>query len=385
MVSEVTRYIKRDIERELWARASGRCQFDGCNRLLYKSSVTQETVNLAQKAHIYSFSKKGPRGWGPFSINTNGLNEAVNLMLMCHGCHKKIDQDSEGIRYSSELLIGWKREHEKKVEIVTGIRSDKKSNVILYSANIGSEKSPIDYVSCIEAMFPDWYPSSERPALLSMKSELKDSSAVYWQAESEHLYKSYERNIAPLIDQHDCKHFSVFALAPQPLLVQLGALLTDKISVETYQPRREPKGWLWQEPRDDFDFIVKNPVDFDGKPVLLLSLSDHVASNRIKGVLGNSLSIWELTIDRPNNDFMKSKDQLSLFREYLRQIMVEIKKNYGNTEPLHIFPVMPVSCAIELGRIRMPKADMPWVIYDQDVSLEEFVKSIEIRGDIHVR
>ena len=46
---------------------------------------------------------------------------------------------------------------------------------------------------------------------------------------------------------------------------------------------------------------------------------------------------------------------------------------------------MPVSCAIELGRIRMPKADMPWVIYDHDVSSEEFVKSIEIRGDIHVR
>lgn len=384
MVSEVTRYIKRDIERELWARASGRCEFDGCNRLLYKSSVTQETVNLAQKAHVYSFSKKGPRGWGPFSVNTKGLNESVNLMLMCHGCHKKIDQDGMGIRYSAELLIGWKHEHEQKVEIVTGIRSDKKSHVILYGANISSEKSLIDYIYCIEAMFPDWYPSSERPVLLSMKSELRDSSAVYWQAETAHLYKSYERNIAPLIDQSDCKHFSVFALAPQPLLIQLGILLTDKISVETYQPRREPKGWSWQELLGDFDFIVNKPASFDGTPVLLVSLSDHVSIDRIKRVLGNNISIWELTIDCPNNDFMKSKEQLSLYRRYLRQLMVEIKKNHGNTEPLHIFPVMPVSCAIELGRIRMPKADMPWVIYDQDVSSEEFVKSIKIRGDIHV-
>ena len=174
MVSEVTRYIKRDVERELWARAAGRCQFDGCNKLLYKSSVTQETVNLAQKAHIYSFSFFCPRGWGPFSVNTKGLNEVVNLMLMCHGCHKNIDQDGEGIRYSAELLIGWKREHEQKVEIVTGIRSKKKSHVVLYGANIGSEKSPIDYVSCADAMFPNWYPSSERPVLLSTKSELKE-------------------------------------------------------------------------------------------------------------------------------------------------------------------------------------------------------------------
>ncbi len=385
MVSEVTRYIKREVERELWARAAGRCEFDGCNKLLYISSVTQETVNLAQKAHIYSFSKNGPRGWGPFSINAKGLNEAVNLMLMCHGCHKKIDQDNEGARYSADLLIEWKCEHEQKVEIVTGIRSDKKSHVVLYGANIGSEKSPVNYISCAQAMFPSWYPSSERPVLLSMNSELKDSGAIYWKAESDHLYKSFERNIAPLLDQHNCKHFSVFALAPQPLLIQLGVLFTDKISVETYQPHREPKGWAWQEPQGDFEFIINEPGGFEGVPVLLLSLSDHVSQDRIKRVLGSNVSIWELTIDCPINDFMKSKEQLSLYRKYLRRLMVDIKKHHGNTEPLHIFPVMPVSCAIELGRIRMPKADMPWVIYDQDVGSGQFVKSIEIRGDIHVK
>ena len=63
-MKEVTRHIKSITERELWARAGGRCQFSGCNNLLYKSSITNETVNLAQKAHIYSFSEKGPRGWG---------------------------------------------------------------------------------------------------------------------------------------------------------------------------------------------------------------------------------------------------------------------------------------------------------------------------------
>ena len=60
MVSEVTRHITDQVQRELWARAAGRCQFSGCNTLLYKSAVTQETVNLAQKAHIYMrFQRKG--------------------------------------------------------------------------------------------------------------------------------------------------------------------------------------------------------------------------------------------------------------------------------------------------------------------------------------
>ena len=385
MVAEVTRYIGIATERELWGRAAGRCQFSGCNRLLYKSSVTQESVNLAQKAHIYSFSEKGPRGWGPFKLNTSRLNDISNLMLMCHGCHKKIDGDINGQRYSSDLLIAWKNDHELRIEIVTGIEANKKTHVVLYGANIGSEKSPIQCDECIGAMFPDWYPANERPVLLSTRSELKDSSFVYWQAESNNLYNSFERNIAPLIDQDSCKHFSIFALAPQPLLIQLGALLTDKVSVETYQLHREPKGWRWQDEPDTFEFEVRVPDSFDGIPVLLLSLSDHVARERVARVLNSNFNVWEITIPSPHNDFVKSRQQLSAFRKCVRQMMVDIKNNHGNDVPLHIFPVMSVSCSVELGRARMPKADMPWIIYDHDIGTQEFSKSIEIRGDIHVR
>jgi hypothetical protein len=31
----------------------------------------------------------------------------------------------------------------------------------------------------------------------------------------------------------------------------------------------------------------------------------------------------------------------------------------------------------------MPKADMPWLIYDHDMGTQEFVKAIEIKGDLH--
>jgi len=32
---------------------------------------------------------------------------------------------------------------------------------------------------------------------------------------------------------------------------------------------------------------------------------------------------------------------------------------------LHVFPAMPLALAVEFGRIRMPKADLPLCIYDQ--------------------
>jgi hypothetical protein len=39
---------------------------------------------------------------------------------------------------------------------------------------------------------------------------------------------------------------------------------------------------------------------------------------------------------------------------------------------------MPIAIAIELGRIWMPKADMPLTIYDENKTFDGFNKTIEI-------
>src|SRR4029077_3315886 len=146
---------------------------------------TQERVNISEKAHIYSFSAKGPRGRGPFARNSSGLNEVENLMLVCHDCHKTIDQDKDGQRYSGDLLKKWKAAHEARIAIVTGILPSKKSHVVLFGAKIGEEKSPLQFEEAGEAMFPNRFPAEERAVTLSMVSEHEDNSDKYWSAESD--------------------------------------------------------------------------------------------------------------------------------------------------------------------------------------------------------
>ena len=92
------------------------------------------------------------------------------------------------------------------------------------------------------------------------------------------------------------------------------------------------------------------------------------------------MSIWELTVESKflHNDFIRSHAQLSQFRETVRKLMVSIKEQHGQSSPLHIFPAMPVSCAVEMGRVRMPKADMPWIIYDQNYKEGKFITALEI-------
>jgi hypothetical protein len=94
MVEKVpTRSILATARLELWGRAAGRCEFPACNRPLYKSPVTQERVNIAEQAHIFSFSKHGPRGWGPYFVNRKKLNDVSNLLrLLTRICGRSVDR-----------------------------------------------------------------------------------------------------------------------------------------------------------------------------------------------------------------------------------------------------------------------------------------------------
>ena len=97
-----SRDISRSIESMLWGRAAGRCEFQGCNQELYKSRITQEPVNIAQKAHIYAFSSAGPRG--NRRAARASLNAIENLMLVCGACHTTIDKQWTRKRYTVAML-----------------------------------------------------------------------------------------------------------------------------------------------------------------------------------------------------------------------------------------------------------------------------------------
>jgi hypothetical protein len=117
-----------------------------------------------------------------------------------------------------------------------------------------------------------------------------------------------------------------------------------------------------------------------GDPVLVISISARIGPDRVTSILGNNISIWELTTDQCHNNCLKSRAQLSAFREIARRLVGRIAEAHGQDVPLKILPAMPVACAVELGRIRMPKADMPWVIYDQNNKAGKFLHAVEIGG-----
>ncbi|PKL23530.1 MAG: HNH endonuclease [Spirochaetae bacterium HGW-Spirochaetae-3] len=384
-MTDVTRSIKRSIESELWGRAAGRCEFDGCNKILYRSPLTQEQVNIAEKAHIYSFSEHGARGHGIFAKDKERLNSIDNLMLLCHDCHKLIDSDIKGIRYSAELLRKWKHDHEQLVEQATGIAENKRTHILVFGANTGKVPSKIIAQDVMEAVFPDWLPDSPQPTDLSMSWNGEDHTVIYWQAQLEELKRNYVRMVGPKLSDPSIKHFSIFALAPIPLLFVLGSLITDKLTCRTFQLHREPApSWKWREDDCDLGFKIIPPTECSGIPVLALSLSDSIDPARIGRSVQGTSAVWKITVSSPHNDLIQSEQQLSEFRKILRSCIVQIGEAHGKDTPIHILPAIPVSCAIELGRIRMPKADSPWLIYDFNLVHDYYKAVLEIGTDLTV-
>lgn len=382
---EITRYIGVPTQCMLWGRAAGRCEFNGCNKILYRSTVTQELANLAEKAHIYSFSEEGPRGRGKFAKNEKDLNNLENLMLVCESCHKVIDTVQKTEKYNADLISGWKKEHEQRVEVVTGITSDKKTHVIFYESNIHKNSSRLDKREAYDAIFPDHYPVSPEPIRLSMDWKAQDNQDSFWTTESNNLNEEFTSKIEPLLREREqpTLHFTLFALASMPLLIKLGSLFTDKVNVNVRQRLREPATWRWQEAPTDFDFVIKEPENFDHPPVLIFSLTDKIEHKRVFDVLRTEVSIWEMTADEQfrGSNMIISSEQLGIFRTKVRNLLNRIRKEHGLATTLSIFPTMSISCSIELGRVRMPKVEMPWDIYDHNSDAKAFIKTITLGGE----
>lgn len=361
--------VPEKVKVRLWGKAGGRCQYEGCNARLWLDELTQSEFNVAYIAHIVADSPKGPRGDAVLSELLKA--DISNLMLLCDQHHRLVDTgDLAG--HPADRLREMKRRHEDRIDIATDIAEGQTSHVLLYGATVGAHSTAtVSFEAARQALLPSRYPAERAAIELGFhNSTVVDRDSAYWEMEHRQLQNAFKEKVRERRARRDgarISHLSVFALAPQPLLIALGLELGDIDQADVFQLRREPPGWRLEGDREHapLDLSLTEPVNTDGPPALVLSISGEIASSRATAVLEESASIWRLDVPAPNNDIVRCRAHLSEFRAIARRAFNAIKAAHGSKRPLHIFPAMPVSLAVELGRVWMPKSDLPLTIFDQ--------------------
>lgn len=372
---EVSGRVSSSTRNILWARSAGRCQY--CNKPLIGDLVSgNDRLIRALVAHIVSAKPDGPRG---DPVRSSLLVDDVrNLMLLCHEHHRLIDVDDEA-GHPEHLLLAMKAAHEERIAILTGLTEDRQTHILTFGAPIGSLEAPLSYPSVRMAVLPDRYPADGRAIHLEMTGcQYRDHEAAYWAFQRENLSRQFTEKIRGRIEAGTIRHLSVFGLAPQPLLIELGRLVCDICPADVHQLKREPKGWGWLANGDSVRYRTNETSVPSPTIALKLALSATVMDDRIHRVLGPDVPIWSITADKPHNDILRCADDLRTYRCLLRSTFDRIKALNGSHAVIHVFAALPVSAAIETGRVWMPKADLSLVLYDENRHHGGFLRTIEL-------
>lgn len=165
-------------------------------------------------------------------------------------------------------------------------------------------------------------------------------------------------------------------------MVKLGSLLENKTTIHIFQRHREPKEtWSWPESDYQDDLLISEPDTMTvGVPVLVFAISAKAIITCVKNQLKNITdNIWIVEASSPNYNWCANKAQQQHFRNISRKVLDTIRlRNPG--EGIHVYMAMPNSLAVEFGRVWMPKADAPLLLYDIDRITKQYNKVLKIEN-----
>ncbi len=375
--------IPPEVRLKVWVRAGGRCEYLGCNDNLWRDELTLREMNKAYLAHIVADSPNGPRGDATLSEQLKA--DPSNIMLLCDTHHRLVDREDVA-GHPAKLLRRYKREHEERIERQTGIQTNRRTHLVLFGTRIGDRQGDVNYEQACAAVLDDErYPADEKGIRLDLTdNEVCEDDPEFWAQTAkfvERRLRGYLKNgVGP--SGKPLNHLSIFALAPIPTLIHFGKQLGDLVSADVYQRHRDTNDWRWKALGDEcFDYNITRPHERCAphpRIAVNLSLSGTIHPSEVERAMGTRAPTYMMTIGAPNRNFLRSKEQLELFRSAWCRLLSEIRRDHGESCELHLFAAVPTSVAIEIGRSLLPKSDPALHVYDNDRERGGFVRAMVV-------
>ena len=375
-VVDVTRKVPDLARLLLFVRAGGRCEFDGCNNYLLEHHVTLREGNFAEMAHIVAFRLAGPRG--KEGTRPADINDVGNLMLLCPGCHKLVDDHPDD--YSRRTLVEYKESHEKRILHLTSLGPEGRTAALVLKARIGGQAVAVPFAQITEAVAP-LYPIDREGFVVDL-TPISDTSSSFIATAADEIVERMKRFWEPGGLGARVGRVSVFALAPIPLLVLLGRQLTNKVATDIYQRHRDTENWTWKSRGKAAPYRFQRRRVGKGKGVaLILSLSGKVPLSSLPDAARRRDTIYEMTLlgATPSPTHLRQRRDLDRFRTAYAEALGEIVSRHGLLKTIDLFPAVPAPIAVLCGRELLPKVHPALRVWDYDKARGGFTFQLEVR------
>lgn len=347
----------------LWALSGGHCEF--CNNYLLEDWLTLSKGKYGQNAHIVAFKEDGPRG--NVSNRPEKINDVNNLMLLCYEHHHLIDTEKP-LEYPRERLEEMKRVHEERIKRLTTIKPENQTTVIRFQAKIGGDSVEISE-SDIKLALEPYYFLKENQVNINL-TELDNNDDGYIDSARSVIKRKTSKLFDSQIDSNPIDHISVFAFAEIPLLVYLGASISNKITVNFYQKHGDTKDWKWKTDGEIslYDFKSLRKGTSKDNVALIISISGRISPSDLPNEIDESFSIYEITSkNKPLSPMsLRRKEDLEEFSKTYQIALRKIKENHSENSVIHLFPAVRPPIAVLCGHELRHKVDPELWVYDNN-------------------
>ncbi|MDA1283139.1 MAG: SAVED domain-containing protein [Chloroflexi bacterium] len=342
----------------LWGRSAARCNHPGCKQFLVEPASTKDTdATFGQAAHIVAHGKTGPRADPAFDSKLKDIYD--NLILLCGNHHAIVDKQPN--TYTVDHLRTWKEEHETWVR---GVTEPDKNDPVRWAVVIHESEPSINAQDALSALDPQAEPIE--PVLLRVSQQVSgwDDAA----REQTRVIRDLLGSLAPAD-----RRIAIFSLAPIPLGLHLGFVISDRCRVDLYQYDRDEMSWAWPEnpvldnPIRPVEWRDETPLE-SGDAVVRVALSAEISSEDIRPFVPEPLIDVRITVERPSITWLQSRGQLRELGTAYRHALERIRHDFGmRCKRIHLFYAGPAGGAVLLGRQHNPHMDVPVQTYQYDV------------------
>ena len=365
--------------------AHGRCMFTGCGKHLMVDEISGVVGNYGYLGHNIGSSQNGARG--DYLLSGELSNDPENVLLLCDKHHRLVDKIAKS-DYDASRLREMRERHILEAERLLDYLAYTEASCYYFGLKIGgyscakpSHKEIAESLSECEL---------KKNSVLEVMSDNEtfsdDKSTVYWSAFASQIDNYCSKIIR---NAHDDNSNSVlFAFAPMPALIAIGAKIGNKVKLISVPRLRNPDQWCWPREKSNEDFVsIENCESLENCEDVYLSVEltakidndTTIGYSKTAGV--NPENIVKIIASTPSNAVITRHEDgiklMSLINGLLHSLVRKGVKR------VHLLPCAPNSACVYLGQA-VEQYHPEVIIYDfknKDGNIKSIYPALIIRSN----